>query len=80
MAKVTYNFRIEKNTGEGGAWLASFNYKNPAGIETSAYTAWRSLPAAKRWAAQGINRKSIRWAMNDDKTLALASVDVKTDA
>lgn len=80
--KIKYYFKISKSDVKGAAWLATANVKEPGtpndgSLKSEHVSAWSSLPAAKRWAAGVINRKSIRWTISEDKKLLTAEVEVK---
>lgn len=80
--KTKFYFKISKEDVKGAAWLATVSVKEPevpndGRLKREHVSAWSSLPAAKRWAAGVINRKSIRWTVSEDKKLLTAEVEVK---
>lgn len=80
--KTKFYFRIHKEDVKGAAWLATVTVKEPevpndGRLKKEHVSAWSGLPAAKRWAAGVINRKSIRWVVSEDKKTLTAEVEVK---
>lgn len=73
-----YKFSIEKNQDKGGSWLATYTVVNRMGalVRLSA-EAFSSVAPAKRWCANKINRKSLRWDVTEDKKSMSTVVDVK---
>lgn len=80
--KTKFYFKIHKSDVKGAAWLVTVAVKEPevpndGSLKRDHVSAWSSLPAAKRWAAGVINRKSIRWTTSEDKRTLTAEVEVK---
>jgi hypothetical protein len=71
-SKLNYSFKLAKNQEKSGAWLATVEITGDSDAvpeESVIQSAWTSVAPAKRWCAQMINRKSIRWTTTELTTL-----------
>ena len=75
--KLNYSFKLAKNQEKSGAWLATVEITGDSDAvpdESVLHSAWTSVAPAKRWCAQMVNRKSIRWTTEEHQTLDPAKV------
>jgi hypothetical protein len=79
-AKLTYTFKLVKNQEKSGAWLATAEVVGDSDAYPDNFplvSAWTSVAPAKRWCAQLIGRKSIRWVADEENKSFTAEVEVK---
>jgi len=78
--KLNYSFKLAKNQEKSGAWLATVEITGDSDAvpeESVIHSAWTSVAPAKRWCAQMVNRKSIRWTADEESKVFTANVEVK---
>jgi len=79
-SKLNYAFKLVKNQEKSGAWLATVDITGDSDAVPEwpfIQSAWTSVAPAKRWCAQMVNRKSIRWTADEEGKTFTANVEVK---
>jgi ABC-type Fe3+-citrate transport system substrate-binding protein len=74
---VFFTTNLEKNEEQGGAWLLHIVKRdNEEATMAIHYSAWKSLPAAKRKTVEYIGKRP-KWEMNENKTKVTALTEQK---